>query len=133
MNLLLLNGWQHIRRPNGMQYPSLGMQINYQASPFLQLNYSNFIGSDKPDSLSSKRIYHDLYAIWKPHNKVFITACLDIGTEFTHQQDAMWFSPVLIVQYSIDPRTRMALRGEYSYFWEKEAYGGFSLSLQKDF
>lgn len=27
----------------------------------------------------------------------------------------------------------LALRGEYSYFWEKEAYGGFSFSLQKDF
>ncbi len=27
----------------------------------------------------------------------------------------------------------VALRGEYSYYWEKEAYGAFSLSLQKDF
>lgn len=114
MNLLLLNGWQHIRKPDGMQYPALGMQVNYQPSANVQLNYSNFIGSDKPDSLNTLRIYQDVYAILKPHPKVSVTAGFDLGMESAPgMANAYWYSPVLILQYILNSRNRIALRCEH--------------------
>jgi Putative beta-barrel porin-2, OmpL-like. bbp2 len=111
---LVLNGWQRIKKPDHIQKPSFGMQINYKPTENLILNYSNFIGTDKADSLKSFRTFHNFYAQFGPENKFGLIAGFDIGTDKYNATDyGIWFSPVLILRYSLNGRMKTALRGEY--------------------
>ncbi len=113
---LYLNGWQKIRKPDFIQKPSFGTQINYKASEKILLNYSTFIGTDKPDSINSIRQYHNFYMQYEPTNKFGIIAGIDIGRDkFNSTTYGFWYSPVLIIRQSINERTRIAFRGEYYY------------------
>ena len=112
-SFLVLNGWQRIQKPNGTQMPSLGMQFNYKPTNAITLNYSNFIGTDKPDSAKALRTYHNLYFILeKP--RISITAGLDIGSDkYTSTTYGLWYSPVIIARTSIYSRSKIAARIEY--------------------
>ncbi len=113
---LVLNGWQKIQKPNYIQQPSFGLQINYKPQENLVLNYSNFIGTDKPDSLKAVRTFHNFYLQYEPKNKVGLLIGFDIGTDKYNLSDyGIWYSPVAIVRYALSEKMRMALRGEY-YF-----------------
>jgi hypothetical protein len=109
-----LNGWQRIQKPNGIQKPSFGMQLNYKPSQSVILNYSNFVGTDKPDSLSALRIFHNVYMQFEPSEKWGIIAGFDWGTEkmgassFQH-----WYTPVIIIRKAWGDHVKTALRGEY--------------------
>jgi hypothetical protein len=110
----LLNGWQRIQRPDGIQRPSFGLQATYRPNERWTVNYSNFLGTALPDSLRSFRQYHNFYLIYL-YGNWGITAGLDIGYESIRSlsKKGTWFSPVLIVRREINSKTRMALRGEY--------------------
>jgi hypothetical protein len=108
-SLLLLNGWQNIQRKDGYNKPSYGVQITYKSTHKLTLNYSNFIGSNLPDSLNSFRTFHNFYAIYEPNKKVGFIGGFDIGTQDGHY----WYSPVVIVRYSLSAKKKIALRCEY--------------------
>ncbi len=113
-NFLVLNGWQKIQKPIAIQKPSFGIQLNYKASEKLFFNYSNFIGSDKPDSLKSIRIFHNMYLQYEPTQKFGVIAGFDIGTEKSTNTDLhSWYSPVIILRYAISDKMKIALRGEY--------------------
>ncbi len=110
----VLNGWQRIQKPDFIQKPSIGMQVNYKATESWTLNYSNFIGTDKPDSLHSLRTFHNLYAQFQPKKKIGLILGFDIGSDkYNSTEYGFWFSPIAIVRYSITDKTRIALRGEY--------------------
>jgi hypothetical protein len=110
---LVLNGWQRIRKPDYIQNPSLGVQINYKPNNKLTLNYSNFIGSDKPDSVKATRIFHNIFAIYEATSKFAITAGFDIGSDkISNNENGLWYSPVLIARYTIDSKNKVALRLE---------------------
>ncbi|MBL0145138.1 MAG: outer membrane beta-barrel protein [Chitinophagaceae bacterium] len=94
---MYLNGWQRIQKPDGYNSPSFGMQINAKLNSKFTLNYSNFLGSDKPDSVNTFRTYHNFYSIYEPNGKTGFIAGLDIGTE----NNAIWYSPVFIVKRAI--------------------------------
>ena len=80
----------------------------------LLFNYSNFIGSDKPDSLKSIRIFHNMYLQYEPTQKFGVIAGFDIGTEKSTNTDLhSWYSPVIILRYAISDKMKIALRGEY--------------------
>ena len=112
--LMLLNGWQRIKRPDGFRRPAIGMQFNYKPIPALTLNYSNFIGSAQPDSVHALRVFHNLYAIFEPAGRWGLTAGFDIGTDKYNGSDySAWFSPVLIGRYKLNKRTYLAARMEY--------------------
>ncbi len=114
IGLLLLNGWQKVSKPDYIQKPSFGIQINYKPTDLLTLNYSNFIGTDKADSLKSLRTYHNFYAQFVPNKKIGLIAGFDIGTEMQNIKDySTWFSPVLIFRYSVSDKVNVAFRGEY--------------------
>jgi Putative beta-barrel porin-2, OmpL-like. bbp2 len=114
MAFLVLNGWQKIKMPNYIKTPSAGLQINFKKCEKLVLNYSNFIGTDKPDSLQAIRIFHNLYAQYQPLKKLGFIAGFDLGTDkYNLKRYGAWFSPVLIVQYTVNEKIKMALRGEY--------------------
>lgn len=111
---LILNGWQRIKKPDYIQLPSTGMQVNYQPSEKLTLNYSNFIGTDKPDSLNALRTYHDFYLVYKSGNDIRLVAGLDIGTDKKmNGKYGAWFSPVVIVSIPVTKKLSFAGRAEY--------------------
>jgi hypothetical protein len=110
----LLNGWQRINFPGNFKQPSFGLQLNYKPNSKLVLNYSNFLGNDRPDGIESWRLFHNLYAIYEASNTFGIIAGFDIGTDkFDPTSYGTWYSPVLIVKQSLNEKTKIAVRGEY--------------------
>ena len=113
---LILNGWQHIQRPDGNNTPAFGTQVLFTPSEKLALNYSTFIGNDKPDVKKLMRCFHDVYAIVHLSKKFHFTAGFDFGMEqiATGSSDYnQWYSPVLIVKYAVNDQWAIAGRGEF--------------------
>jgi hypothetical protein len=114
INALFLNGWQKISKPNYLQKPSFGTQISYKPSNKLLLNYSTFLGTDKPDSMHAFRHFHNFYLQYEPTSKFGIIAGIDIGVDkYNRFGYGTWYSPVLILRQMIAGNTAIALRGEY--------------------
>lgn len=113
MSLLLLNGWQHIKRPDGVRRPSFGFQYTYQPTAAFTLNYSNFIGGDKPDSLHAWRIYQNWYAIFSQDAWGWIVG-FDLGRDRNPGGNyACWYTPALIVRRCMGKKIQAAIRAEY--------------------
>lgn len=113
-SFLVLNGWQRIKKPDYIQNPSFGLQLNYKPNTKLTLNYSNFIGTDKADGIHSWRLFHNLYAIYEPSNKFGVIAGFDIATDKFNAIDYdVWYSPVCIFRYKPKEKYNIAVRGEY--------------------
>jgi hypothetical protein len=113
-SIMYLNGWQKISKPSFIQKPSFGMQLTYKPSAKTTLNYSNFIGNDKPDSLKAFRLFHNFYLQHEATNNFGIIVGFDIGSEkMPNKKYGTWFSPVIIVKQQINKKTKIALRGEY--------------------
>ncbi len=113
---LVLNGWQHIKRVDGNSLMSYGTQLQYKPNTTTTLNYSTFIGTDKPDSTRQWRYFNNLYAIFNVTPGFGITAGLDIGSEQRSKRRSdfnTWYAPVLILKYSVNTKWAIAGRGEY--------------------
>ena len=112
--IFALNGWQKIRKIDGNQKPSFGIQINYKPKENMVINYSNFLGSDQPDSLRTFRVFHNFYWQYETRSKFDFIVGFDLGTEKkATAQYATWFSPVGIVRYRVNKRVKLAARGEF--------------------
>jgi len=112
---LVLNGWQRINRINGNSLLSFGTQLQYKPNSTLTLNYSTFIGTDKPDSARLMRYFHDLYGIFS-FGKLGVIAGFDIGQEQSSKGSSdlnIWYSPVLVLKYGLSDKLTMAARIEY--------------------
>lgn len=116
LNGLALNGWQRVTRVSGNSLMSWGTQIQYKPSDKVLLNYSTFIGTDKPDSARLIRIFHNLYGILNISDKLGLTVGFDIGTEEkspnTNSKNT-WYSPVGILKYTMNSKWTIAGRVEY--------------------
>lgn len=113
-SVLIVNGWQKIETSKFTKHPALGFQLNFKPSTFLTLNYSNFFGTEKADSLHSFRLFHNLYAIYEPNKKISCISGLDIGTDkYNKSKYGVWFSPVIILRYKPKDKISVALREEY--------------------
>jgi hypothetical protein len=115
---LLLNGWQRIKRVAGNSALSYGTQVQYKPNSKLLINYSTFIGTDKPDSTRQWRYFHNLYGIFNVTGKFGIIAGFDIGTEQKAKGSSKmntWYAPVLILKHTITTKWAVAVRGEYYY------------------
>lgn len=113
---LWLNGWQHIQRPDGNNTPAFGTQITYMPSDKVTLNYSTFIGNDKPDEVKQMRYFQNVYAIMHLSEKIHLTTGFDYGMEQSSTGSSIynqWYSPVLIVRYLFDDRWSVSGRGEF--------------------
>jgi len=116
LSALALNGWQRITRVNGNSLMSWGTQIYIKPSDKVTLNYSNFLGTDKPDSARLWRIYHNLYAIFQFNDKIGFIAGFDIGTEQVSKGSSdknTWYTPVGILRFIPNSNWAIAIRGEY--------------------
>ncbi|MFZ1304772.1 MAG: porin [Ferruginibacter sp.] len=115
---LLLNGWQRIKKVNGNSALSYGTQLQYRPNSKLLINYSTFMGTDKPDSTRQWRYFHNLYTIFNVTAKFGVTAGFDIGTEQKAKGSSKmntWYAPVLILKHTINSKWAIAARGEYYY------------------
>ncbi|HPH85321.1 MAG TPA: porin [Ferruginibacter sp.] len=115
---LLLNGWQRIKRVDDNSLMSYGTQVQFKPNATTTLNYSSFIGTDKPDSSRQWRYFHNLYGIFNVTSKFGIIAGFDIGSEQKAKGSSSmntWYSPVLILKYAVNDAWALAARGEYYY------------------
>ena len=113
---MALNGWQRITRVSGNSLMSWGTQIQYKPSDKVLLNYSTFIGTDKPDSARLLRLFHNIYGIFTISGKLGLTLGFDIGTEektSNNNGSNTWYAPVGILKYTINNNWAVAGRVEY--------------------
>lgn len=114
--VLVLNGWQRIRRPTANTLPAFGTQLLAKPNSKITLNWSTFIGSEYPDSTRRMRLFNNLFAQWQVTPKIAFTFGLDIGLEQKNKGSVAynyWWTPVLIGQYQINANWKTALRIEY--------------------
>jgi len=113
---MALNGWQRITRVNGNSLMSWGTQLQFKPSDKVLLNYSTFIGTDKPDSARLLRFFHNIYGIFSLSDKVGLTVGFDIGIEErtpNANSKNTWYAPVGILKYSINNKWAIAGRVEH--------------------
>ena len=118
---LILNGWQHIQRPDGNNSPAFGTQITFTPNSNIALNYSTFIGNEKPDTAKQMRYFHNLYGVFHVSDKFHITAGFDYGMEQKSEGSGdynAWYSPVILVKVNMNDQWSVTARGEY-YMDEK--------------
>ncbi len=114
--VLALNGWQRITRVEGNSLMSWGSQVTYKPSGKVTLNYSTFIGTDKPDIERLMRYHNNFYGIFQLSDKVGLIANLDYGLEQKTKNSKdlnNWFAPVAILRYMPNSQWAYAIRGEY--------------------
>lgn len=105
---MILQGWQRIQRLPGNTKPSFGMQFQYQPSDQVILNYSNFLGSDSPDSAYRFRHFHNVYGIFQLSSKLGIITGIDFGAE----RNETWYSLASILKYALTDKWAFACRTE---------------------
>jgi hypothetical protein len=113
---LLLNGWQRIYRPDGNNSPAFGTQITFTPSSVVTINFSTFIGNDKPDSSRQMRYFNNFYGIINLNDRIHMIAGFDYGLEQRakdSQEYNDWYSPVLIVKVNVNSQWSVSARGEY--------------------
>ncbi|SMO54269.1 porin [Solitalea koreensis] len=116
VSFMYLNGWQRIKRLDGNSTPAFGAQVTFKPSSKVTLNYSNFIGNVKPDSVKQMRYFNNFYGIFQLTDKFGLMAGLDYGIEQTSKGSSdynTWYSPVLIARYAVTDQLAIAARGEY--------------------
>lgn len=116
LSALALNGWQRIKRVDGNSLMSWGTQVQFKPSDKVLLNYSTFIGTDKPDSARLMRIFHNVYGVFSITDKLGLTLGFDVGTEEKTPDGNgtnTWYSPVGIARYAFSDKWVIAARGEY--------------------
>ena len=120
----VLNGWQRIAKLPGYSGPSVSAQVQYRPSPKLTLNWSSFVGSDRPDSLKQGRFFNNFYAIINPAGKFGVILGFDIGTDRkpvigngdsrrVGSGSYVWYSPVVIARLKITDKSYLNGRIEY--------------------
>jgi len=113
---MALSGWQRITRLSGNSLMSWGTQLQFKPSDKVLLNYSTFIGTDKPDSARLSRFFHNIYGLFTLSNKIEMTLGFDIGTEEktpNANKKNTWYAPVCILKYSINNKWAIAGRAEH--------------------
>ncbi len=116
LSVLALNGWQRIQRVPGNSLMSWGIQITFKPSDKATLNYSTFLGTDKPDSLRLWRYFHNTYGIFQINNKIGLILGFDIGQEQVSKGSSKlntWYSPVGILRITPNNNWAIAFRAEY--------------------
>ena len=112
---LLLNGWQRIARVDGNNTPAFGTQLTYKPNGNTTLNWSTFVGNDKPDTLSQVRIFNNLYAQLQLTERFGVIVGCDIGMEQAASGDSTrtWITPILIPRTKLGEKSYLAARVEY--------------------
>jgi len=114
---MYLNGWQRIKRVDDNQTPAFGTQVTFKPGSKVTLNWSTFVGNDKPDSVRRMRYFNDVYGIFSITDKFSLIAGFDYGLEQKEKGKSdlnNWYTPVLIAKYAFTDK--IALAGRYEYY-----------------
>lgn len=118
---LLLNGWQRIARVDGNNTPAFGTQLTYKPNSTTTINWSTFIGNDKPDTVSQMRIFNNLYAQFQVTKRLGLILGCDMGMEEAASGDSLptgqagtntFITPIVIPRFKINDKTYVAARWE---------------------
>lgn len=113
---MLLNGWQRIQRPQANNTPAFGTQLTIKPNNKTVLNWSTFIGNDKPDRVSQWRYFNNFYGIFQLNNKLGLTLGFDIGQEQKSKENNKlntWYSPTMVIRFTPGNNWAIAARAEY--------------------
>lgn len=116
-SVLLLNGWQRIQWIKGNTLPSFGWQVQGKPNGKLLINSSGFIGTDKSNAERKLRLFHNLYIVYSPVEKLEATIGFDLGGEQKLKGSKhynLWYTPVLILRYA--PVQQVAFAGRFEYY-----------------
>lgn len=116
LSAMALNGWQRIQRVDSNSLMSWGTQVYYKPGDKITLNYSTFLGTDKPDIDRKWRYFHNLHGIFQFSPKVGLTVGFDYGQEQVAKKSSEknnWYSPVAILRITPTEKWAIAFRGEY--------------------
>jgi len=114
--VMYLNGWQRIQRLAGNQTPAFGTQLSLKPNAKIVLNWSTFLGNEKPDSLRKSRFFNNFYGQFQLSEKFGLTAGFDIGMEQESKSSDKynaWYCPIIIARYAASEKVRLAARLEY--------------------
>lgn len=112
---LLLNGWQRIARVQGNNSPALGTQLTWKPTGKSSLNWSTFLGNDKPDSVSQLRFFNDVYAQFQVGERFGLILGCDVGLEqaaIGHRTN-VFITPIIVSRLQFGERNFLAARVEY--------------------
>jgi len=116
LSALVINGWQRIARVDGNNTPAFGTQITFTPNGKVTLNYSTFIGNDKPDTIAQMRYYHNFFALLNPTDKFRITLgfdyCMEQKSKGSNDYNTL-YSPIIILRYQCLEKVAIAVRGEF--------------------
>ncbi len=113
LSALVLNGWQIIRETNSDK--SFGTQVQWKPSSNLLLNWSTYIGNDRPDTAAREmRYFNNFYAQIGLSEKFSLALLGDVGVQQRPNNTlSVWFGGTVLVRYSLSDRITLAARGEY--------------------
>lgn len=113
-SFLLLNGWQKITMNPGYSIPAVGMQFVFKPNSKLYANYSNFIGSQKPDSIAQLRIYQNFYITYSLSDKIQALYNFDIGRESLQNGTiGYWYGMFGGLRYLLSDKNIFSFRAEF--------------------
>lgn len=116
---LLLNGWQRMTRVDGIQNAVLGTQLTFKPSDKVTLNWSTYLGNEKPGELVVQRFFNNFYGVFNLSPKLGLIAGFDIGLqESSEDESSTWFTPVAILRYM--PNEHWAIAGRAEYYADQD-------------
>jgi len=114
--ILACNGWQRIQRLQGSQWISAGTQISFAPNDKVSVNWSSFIGTDDPDITRRMRYFNNFYSKLTISDRLGLIIGFDIGLQQKNKGSTVynkWFSPVLMMQYTLNDHIKTTFRAEY--------------------
>ncbi|MDX1904231.1 MAG: porin [Thermonemataceae bacterium] len=116
-SLLILNGWQRIKRLDNNSMPSLGTQIQWKPRKNVLLNYSTYWGNEGTDSLKKIRFFNNFYGQWDINDKWGILAGFDIGwqNEEGNDEPKTWMASSLIFRRKLSKNWIVNARLEHFF------------------
>lgn len=138
---LLLNGWQRMTRAEGIQSAILGAQLSFKPNSNITLNWSSYLGDERPDNQVVKRFFNNFYGMFNLTPKLGLITGFDIGVqEIENEETGTWIAPIAILRYSINDQ--FAIAGRAEYYGDKDevivsapgsGFGTLGLSLNLDY
>lgn len=119
---LYLNGWQRISRQDGNSSPAGGLLLSWKPLKALSLNYSNYLGSEGPDSIRTTRFYNNFYSIVQLCRGLGITLGLDYGIQQENKGLNKYkhiIAPVMLMRYQL--QSQWTLTGRLEYYQDAES------------
>lgn len=110
---VVLNGWQNIGETNKSK--AFGMNINYQVSDAVELNYGNYFGDEGTRFTSSKyRVYNHVYMRHQTSEKFHYMIGFDLGSQepFGSNQTETFYFLTFIMQQQVSDKFSLAARFE---------------------